>query len=98
MSNNTVPYLRQEYENQKASFESQPAILQRFLESQAGFIAHALIEKTRQVRFSLPDRVVVSQGSKVETFPIPEAKRQITVGTFLQHDVREEIGRASCRE
>jgi hypothetical protein len=91
MSNNTVPHLTQEYEVQKALFENQPAIVQRFLESQAQVIADALISKTSQVRFSLPDRVVtqIIQVGQNGTITIPEAQRQILVGGFLKRDVRE---------
>jgi hypothetical protein len=94
MTNITVPHLTQEYERQKALFENQPAIVQRFLESQARVIAEALISKTSQVRFSLPDRVVtqISQiGGQDGTITIPEAKRQNMVGGFLQGDVRDAL-------
>ena len=45
MTNTIVPQLQQEYETQKMLFENQPAIVQRFLESQAGIIAEALTTK-----------------------------------------------------
>jgi hypothetical protein len=93
MTNNTVPYLQQEYENQKTLFESQPAIVQRFLEGQAQFIADALITKQARIRFFLPDRVVtqLSSNGKEGAIIIPEAERQIRVGSFLQSDVREAL-------
>jgi len=93
MSNNTVHHLKQEYETQKALFENQPAIVQRFLESQAQVIADALISKTSQVRFTLPDRVVtqLTQIGQDGTITIPEAQRQNVVGGFLQRDVREAL-------
>lgn len=93
MTYNTIPYLRQEYENQKLLFDSQPVIIQRFLESQARFIADALITKTTHARFSLPDRVLpqLSINGKANTVPIPEAKRQIKVGSLLTSDVRESL-------
>ncbi|MGZ4988687.1 MAG: hypothetical protein ACXWBP_11610 [Limisphaerales bacterium] len=55
MTISIVPYLQQEYETQKTLFESQSAVVQRFLEGQAQFIADALVTKTTQARFSLPD-------------------------------------------
>jgi hypothetical protein len=93
MTNNTVPYLQQEYEYQKALFESQPAIVQRFLEGQAQFIADALITKTARAHFSLPDRVVTQlyQVDKAGAITIPKAERQIKVGSFLQNHVREAL-------
>ena len=95
MTNNMIPHLIKEYEQQKVLFESQPAIIQRFLEGQAQTIADALISKTAQVRFSLPDRVVThtSQNGVNGAVNIPEAQRQNTVGGFLQRDTRELLTR-----
>lgn len=91
MNHNLVPHLSQEYERQKALFENQPVIVQRFLESQGQVIAGALISKTSQVKFSLPDRVVtqIAQIKQEGTITIPEAQRQYSVGGFLQRDVHE---------
>jgi len=92
MTNTTVHHLQQEYEFQKALFENQTAIVQRFLEGQAQVIADAIITKTSQVRFTLPDRVA-TQIDHDETIAIPEALRENQVGGFLQHDVRELLTR-----
>jgi hypothetical protein len=91
MINNIVNHLQKEYEIQKNLFESQPVIVQRFLEGQAQVIADALISKTSQARFTLPDRIVtqITQIGQDGTITIPEAQRQNTVGGFLQGDVRE---------
>jgi hypothetical protein len=93
MANNMVPHLQQEYEIQKTLFESQPVIVERFLEGQALFIAQALITKMAQVRFSLPDRVVMqsSQDGKMVKESIPETERQVKVGGVLQRDVRDAL-------
>jgi hypothetical protein len=88
MNNLTLHHLQQEYETQKALFENQPPIVQRFLESQAQVIVNALISKASQVRFALPDRVVTRQDG---TITIPESQRQNVVGGFLQRDVREKL-------
>jgi hypothetical protein len=91
MTNNAVPYLQQEYENQKALFENQPGMIQRFLEGQAQFIADALITRVSQVRFSLPDRVIIqpSPAGRSGAIVIPEIERQIRVRSFLHSDIRE---------
>jgi hypothetical protein len=96
MTNITVPQLTQEYETQKALFESQTTILQRFLESQAQVIADALIEKTSRMRFSLPDRVLtqITQIGRDGTLAIPEAQRQNMVGGLFQRDIRTAL---TCR-
>ena len=93
MTNNAVPYLQQEYENQKVLFESQPAIVQRFLEGQAQFIAEALITQVAQVRFSLPDHVAAypTDAGQPRTITVPEAERQISLGSFLSRDVRDAL-------
>ena len=90
MTNNTAPYLQQEYESQKTLFECQPTIVQRFLEGQARFMAEGLTAKKAQMHFALPDRVV-TQLSQMGTITIPEADRQIKVGGFLKSDVREVL-------
>jgi len=93
MTNNAVPHLIQEYKHQKALFENQPTIIQRFLEGQAQFIADALTSKTSRARFTLPDRVVtqITQIGQDGMITIPEEQRQNTVGAFLQRDVREGL-------
>lgn len=95
MSNFPAPamHLRQEYESRKDFFELQPGILQRFLESQASQIAMGLLDSTRQVRFHLPDRVVIPsrQVGQPVTMTIPEAQRNEQVGAWLQRSVREAL-------
>jgi hypothetical protein len=95
MSNFPTPamHLKQEYESQKQFFELQPAILQRFLESQAAQIATGLLDSTRRVRFSLPDRVVIPsrQVGQPVTMTIPEAQRNEQVSVWLQRSVRETL-------
>jgi hypothetical protein len=91
MTDNTVSQLTQEYELQKALFENQPVMVQRFLEGQGQVIADALISKKAPVRFSLPDRVMtqIAQIGQNGLIAIPEMQRQIVVGGFLQRHVRE---------
>jgi len=52
-------YLHDAYHRTRALFEAQPAIVQRFLEAQAGQLAAGLIDGSAHVRFTLPDRVIV---------------------------------------
>jgi len=95
MTNNKVPHLAQEYEHQKALFENQPTIIQRFLEGQAPVVADALISKTSQVRFILPDRVVtqITRAGQEGTIAVPEMQRLNVIGGFLQRDAREALTR-----
>ncbi len=90
-----VNHLKQEYENWKALFENQPAIIEHFFELQAQTFANALISRTSKIRFSLPDRVLtqithIRQNAEII---IPEAKRQYLIGSFLQGDVRVTLAR-----
>ena len=93
MTIHTVQYLQQEYENQKILFESQATIVQHFLESQAQFIADALITRTARAHFSLPDRVITPfSGNGIDsTVTLPEAERQINVRSLISGDVREAL-------
>jgi len=90
-------HLRQEYLQQKTLFENQPAIVQRFLESQAQQIADGLITKNFQVRFTLPDRVVVQvkQVGQPAAVTIPQALREQKAGsvwaTLSRRELRETI-------
>jgi hypothetical protein len=95
MINSTINHLQKEYETQKLLFESQPVLIQHFLEGQAQVIADALISKTSQARFTLPDRIVtqITQIGRDGTITIPEAQRQNMVGGFLQGDARELLTR-----
>ena len=85
--------LRNEYEQQSALFDAQPAIVQRFLEVQASQIANAYIERQRNLRFSLPDRVTLFNTN--EPLPVPPSVREQHVGKigdlFSRRDVHETL-------
>jgi hypothetical protein len=88
-----IDQLRQEYERQSALFNTQPLILQRFLEAQARQIAQAYIERAHAVHFKLPDRVVVSENT--EPLTVDPTVRDQRVGTLRDrigsHDVHETL-------
>ena len=94
---NPVSYLRDELERQKALFEAQPAIVQRFLEAQAQRLADASLGNTSQVRFTLPDRVVgkVPQNGEMAQMLIPGGMREQVVGgwtkVFQRQDSRDQL-------
>jgi hypothetical protein len=92
-------HLRQEYEQQKALFENQPPIIQRFLESQARQIADGLVSRTVQTRFTLPDRVVIhlKQVGQRAVVTIPEAQREQKLGSFWDSLSRREVREAILR-
>jgi len=73
-------HLRVEYERQSALFDAQPTIVQRFLEAQASQVANAFFERQYNLRFSLPDRVALSNSS--EPVLVPASARDQRVGKF----------------
>jgi len=80
--------LRQEYEQQEALFNAQPAIVQRFLEQQARQVGDSIIQNLGQIRFNLPDRVLVD-GKELR---VPEDFREQLVG-----GLRERLGQGDLR-
>ena len=82
-SGSPTGYLRQEYAARRALFEAQPPMVQRFLENQARQIADALIQRLSQVRFALPDKVVLEAVSAGPNLPVPvppEAREELAGG------------------
>ncbi len=79
--------LRQEYESQQALLQEQTPLIQRFLEAQARGIANDLGEYLPQVRFQLPDRVVV-EG---RTVPVSSEFREQLVGGLMDRLTRTDL-------
>ena len=71
-----IDRLREEYKQQQTLFNIQPLIVQRFLETQARQIADAYIERTRSLRFTLPDRVVANEEGQPAPLPIAQDTRE----------------------
>lgn len=96
-SPNPVSHLRQEYDAQQALFAVQPALVQRFLEAQARLLADAIMQHASQVRFGLPDRVVVKSGDEPVTVPSGQREQVIgriidrLTGANLQASVRQRL-------
>jgi hypothetical protein len=85
--------LAEEYECHQALFSAQPAIIQRFLETQGKQIAQAIVDGDVQIKFSLPDRVVytlenVAQSAQVS---IPQNERMRSVGRFMNRFRKVEL-------
>ena len=95
-------HLRREYEEQHALFHAQPAMVQRFLETQARDLAEALVQHQPQVKFKLPDRVVTEAGGgeKAKPAQVPADQREQLAGglvgrltrTELRNALRERLG------
>ncbi len=86
-----VDQLGQEYRHQQALFNAQPSIVQRFLETQARQIAEAYIERSHNLRFSLPDRVVCAPDAKAQPAPVPSSERDQHIGTLRDRLVGQDV-------
>ena len=95
----TSSYLRDELERQRALFQAQPAIVQRFLEAQAQRLAEALMGNAAQLRFTLPDQVVgiAPKSGEMASMSIPDTLREQTVrgwtGLFQHAGAFPSLGR-----
>jgi hypothetical protein len=83
--------LARELETQRTAFDAQPPMTQRFLEAQGRALAEALTQKSSQVRFMLPDRVMV--GAKTVSIPsqMQEQMAGGLIGTLTGADIRAQV-------
>lgn len=83
----------EEYERQQALFSAQPAIVQRFLETQGKRIAQAVVDGDTQVNFSLPDRVAytLEHGDQPALVTIPQNQRTRSAGSFMNRLRKVEL-------
>jgi hypothetical protein len=80
-------YLTTEFNKWKSCFDDQPALTQRFLEAQGRKLADSLTHPITQVRFSLPDKVIMtdprSSSDETQILTIPaELREQAVVGLW----------------
>jgi hypothetical protein len=85
-------HLRQAYQAQQALLNAQPALTQRFLEAQARKLAEAVAqpERTAQVRFTLPDKVVVDAAT-ADSQPVPTEFREQLAGGLMDRLTRSDL-------
>lgn len=90
--------LAQEYQRQQALYQAQPNIVQRFLEAQGRQVADGLLGKTTQIRFSLPDKVVVETphtDGQPANISVPQNVREQNVGgwrlRFSKNSLSDEL-------
>jgi hypothetical protein len=88
--------LTKDYECQQSLFSAQPAIIQRFLETQGKQIAQAIVDGDSQIRFSLPDRVVctLENVDQPALVTIPQNQRAHSAGSFLNRFRKAELYKA----
>lgn len=85
--------LAEDYQRQQALFSAQPAIVQRYLETQGKQIAQAVVEGDPQISFSLPDRVVctLENVDQPALVTIPQNQRAHTAGSFINRFRKLEL-------
>src|SRR6266498_818186 len=85
--------LSEECERQQALFSAQPAIIQRYLETQGKQIAQAVVDGDPQVNFSLPDRVVctLENVDQPALVTIPQNQRTHAAGSFINRFRKAEL-------
>ena len=87
--------LAEDYRRQQALLSAQPAIVQRYLETQGKHIAQAVIDGDPQVSFSLPDRVVctIENVDQPAVVTIPQNQRAHSAGSFINRFRKMELYR-----
>jgi len=92
LADSAVSQLRQEYLGYQELFQIQPPLVQRFLETQASSVAEAIIQGLPQVRFTLPDRVVVSiQDDEAKPASVPSESREQITGGLMDRLMRTDL-------
>jgi len=92
----TSSLLRQEYDELRILLHLQPLATQRFVAAQAQRLGDALVRHAAQVRFSLPDQVLVAKGETEPSF-VPAGYRDQRIGRvswlnrFWHTDLRRAV-------
>jgi hypothetical protein len=87
-----VSHLRKEYLDYQALLQVQPPLVQRFLEAQASSMAEAIIQNLPQIRFTLPDRVVLpKQEGEDKTVTVPKESRDQMIGGLMDRLLRTDL-------
>jgi len=87
-----VSQFRQEYLSYQDLLQMQVPLVQRYLETNAASLAEAVVQGLMQVRFSLPDRVVL-QNQEVDgrTIPVPPESREQVIGGLMDRLIRTDL-------
>jgi hypothetical protein len=92
LGDSAVSQLRQEYIGYQELMYVQPPLVQRFLETQASSLAEAVIQGLPQVRFTLPDRVVLQkQDGEAKTASVPAESREQMLGGLMDRLLRTDL-------
>ncbi len=85
-------YLAEEFNHWQSLYSIQPPMIQRFLDTQAHKLADALIKKSPQEHFTLPDRV--TQPGLESPLTVPPKEREQSAGGLIQRLTRSGLNDA----
>jgi len=92
LTDSAVSQLRQEYLSFQHLLQMQPPLVQRFLETQASSLAEAVIQGLPQVRFTLPDRVILQkQEAEAKATSVPNESREQMTGGLIDRLTRTDL-------
>ncbi len=91
LEDNAVSQLRKEYMGYQELFQMQPPLVQRFLETQASSVAEAIIQGLPQVRFTLPDRVMLQNEADSKPAVVPNESREQMTGGLMDRLTRTDL-------
>jgi hypothetical protein len=97
LTGGAVSQLRQEFMGYQELFQAQPPLVQRFLETQASSVAEAVIQDLPQVRFTLPDRIILNKGIEAKSATVPSEDREQIIGGLMDRLMRTDL-RTSLRQ
>jgi len=91
-----VGRLRGQLQSTQYLYNAQPALVQRFLESQASLLAEAVVQRLSQVRFSLPDHIITIQGAgqPPAALAVPQEHRLQMAGRLRDRLTRIDLATA----
>lgn len=90
LADSAVSQLQQEYLAYQELLQAQPPLVQRFLETQASSVAEAIIQGLPQVRFTLPDRVVLKDADG-KSVAVPSGSREQMTGGLMDRLTRTDL-------
>jgi hypothetical protein len=91
LDDSAVSQLRKEYMSYQELFQMQPPLVQRFLETQASSVAEAIIQDLPQVRFTLPDRVMLHKEADAKPAIVPSESREQMTGGLMDRLTRTDL-------
>jgi hypothetical protein len=91
LDDSAVSQLRKEYMGYQELFQMQPPLVQRFLETQASSVAEAIIQDLPQVRFTLPDRVMLNTDADAKPATVPSESREQMTGGLMDRLTRTDL-------